>query len=184
MSISPNGVTQWASQIPHVSKQRSCGPMPFLFYFYQWDGQLVTFQVRNLGANFRLLPSFSLPTIGHHVQSLSPCPHFLNTPHLPFLGHITLAHLLDYRNSFRVSFSVTSLSPAHLPHSYWKPLFKLNPISIILGFKSLYICSPCWYQQSKDHGLENQIASAELSALALSNFLTLCKLFNFSVAIF
>lgn len=181
MSISPNGVTQWASQIPYVSKQRSCRPMPFLLYLHQWDGQLATFQVRNLGANFRLLPSFSFPTrsITFTLSTFLEC-----SPSAISRTYITLAHLLDYRNSFRVSFSVTSLSPAHLPHSYWKPLFKLNSISIILSFKSLYICSPCWYQQSKDHGLEIQISSAGLSALALSNFLTLCKLFNFSVAVF
>lgn len=110
-------------------------PIPLLLYLHERHDQLTTSLVRNLRAKFRLLPSFSLPTFGHHVITFtwSTCLECA-TPTFP--GHVALAHLLAYQNSRRwVSLAQVSLSSAHLPHSHWKPLFKLNQISIIPGFK-------------------------------------------------
>lgn len=56
-------------------------PIPLLLYLRQRHDQPTISRFRDWRANFRLLPSFSLPTSGHHVQSLLSDPHVSNAPH-------------------------------------------------------------------------------------------------------
>lgn len=110
-------------------------PIPLLLYLHQRRDQLTISQVRGLENQLQIPPLF----LTSHSWLLCPVTFTWSTclkcasPNIPGTHCLSSPSCLEKWS--QESFSGASLSPVHLLHRHWKPLSKLNQISIIPGFK-------------------------------------------------